>query len=122
MFIDVRSSPLHGQGSFATRDFKAGETVARVRLLVFAPEETVRLMETNLKNYLFYVRDGADPKGPDFTGLAMGPVSFCNHSSDANCDFKLDADEGEISLVARRAIAANEEITIDYGDYAEKIV
>ena len=62
------------------------------------------------------------PRGPDFTALAMGPVSFCNHSAEPNCDFAVDADAGELTLIARRPIAQNEEITIDYGDYAEKIV
>jgi SET domain-containing protein len=80
------------------------------------------LFRTHLKNYLFYLKDGANPDGPYHTALAMGPVSFCNHSADGNCDFALDEFAAEITLTARRDIAENEEITIDYGDYAERII
>lgn len=122
VYLKVSRSPLHGQGCFATRDIGAGEVVAKTRLLIFPPDESEQIMRTRLKDYLFYVRDGADPAGPDYLALAMGPVSFCNHSSEANCAFDLDEAAAEITLTARRPLRENEEITIDYGDYAEKII
>lgn len=120
--MKVAQSPLHGNGCFATRDVPAGAVVAKGRLLVFPPEEMEALFRTTLRNYLFYVKDGATADGPYYTALAMAPISFCNHSSDANCDFRLDEPAAEITLVARRRLRENEEITIDYGDYAQEII
>ena len=122
MFLKVSRSELHGQGCFATRDIPAGEVVGTSKVLVFPPEQTRHLFGTLLKNYLFYVADGDTADAPFVSALALGPISFCNHSSEPNCDFELDAAEGEISLIARRTVRADEELTIDYGDYAEEII
>jgi SET domain-containing protein len=122
LFLKVSRSPLHGQGCFATREVARGEVVASNRLLVFPPEQMETLFSTRLKEYLFYLRDGPDPDGAYHTALAMGPISFCNHSADPNCEFLLDEAAGEIRLVARQSIRENEEVTIDYGDYADVIV
>jgi hypothetical protein len=122
VFLKVSSSKLHGQGCFTTRAARTGEVVARARLLVFPPAETKLLLKTAAKSYLFFLRD--DPDDPDnfYSALAMGPMSFCNHSADASCDFILDEAKAEITLVARRPLQSSEEITIDYGDYAAKII
>ena len=122
MFLKVDRSPLHGQGCFATKQVAAGEEVARAKLLMFPPEEMKLLFRTHLKHYLFYLKDGLPSDGPFHTALAMGPISFCNHSDDPNCDFSLDEAAAEITLTARRALAQNEEITIDYGEWAEEII
>lgn len=122
MFLKVSRSPLHGQGCFTTRELGSGEVVADARLLIFPPTETDSLFQTSLKNYLFYLRDGEPADGPFYSALAMGPISFCNHSGEANCDFSLDEEAARITLTARRNLRANEEITIDYGDYAEEII
>lgn len=122
MFLKVSRSALHGQGCFTTRDVPAGEAVAANRILQFPAEEMESLFRTHLKNYLFYLKDGPTEDGPFHTALAMGPISFCNHSAQPNCDFLLDEAAGEITLLARRPLQANEEVTIDYGDYAKEIV
>jgi SET domain-containing protein len=123
LFVTVSRSELHGHGCFTTRAIDAGEEVAECRALLFPPEETAQLMQTNLKNYLFFVRDDAVVSDTRFhSALAMGPVSFCNHSAEATCDFHVDEAKATITLVARRPLAAHEEITIDYGDYAEAIL
>jgi hypothetical protein len=49
-----------------------------------------------------------------------GAVSFCNHSADANCDFAWTRST-EITLTRAR-YCEDEEITIDYGDYADHII
>jgi SET domain-containing protein len=113
---------LHGNGCFTTEPVGTGEVVATARVLLFPAEETRLLRRTRIKSYLFFVRE--DPADADnfSSALAMGPMSFCNHSSDPNCDFAIDEARAEIALTARRRLQANEEITIDYGDYADEIV
>jgi hypothetical protein len=122
VFVTVARSALHGHGCFATRAVAAREVVAIARLLIFPPEETELISRTRLKHYIFYVRDGVDEGPPYVTAVAMGPVSFCNHSFDPNCSFSIDEQAAEVTLIARRPIDRNEEITIDYGDYAEEVV
>ncbi len=122
MLLKISRSAVHGQGCFAIRPISPGEEVARVRILVFTPVESALLSQTSLKNYLFYVRDGDGETAPYYTALAMGPVSFCNHDPQPNCDFAVDEQAGEIALTANRPIADDEEITISYGDYAEEII
>ena len=122
MFVKVARSPLHGQGCFATQSVCAGATVARAKVLVFPPEETEHLFRTRLKSYLFYLKDGPTEDGPFHTALALGPISFCNHADPPNCDFSLDEAAAEITLTARRPLLQNEEITINYGDWAEEII
>lgn len=122
LFLKVAESPLHGRGCFATRDLSPGSVVGRAELLVFPPEELAALHQTRLKYYVFYVKDGPVPDGPYFSAVAMGPISFCNHSPDANCDFHVDEAAATVILTARRAVAEGEEVTIDYGDYAQTII
>jgi SET domain-containing protein len=122
LFLKVAASRLHGQGCFTTRAVAPGDVVARSRVLIFPPQDTEVLLRTRMKNYVFYVRDGASAEAPPYSAAAMSPVSFCNHSSEPNCDFSIDERAEEIVLTARRPLAANEEITIDYGDYAEEII
>jgi SET domain-containing protein len=122
VLLKIGPSPLHGRGCFATRPISPGETVAVAPVLIFSPEETAHLFRTNLKNYLFYVKDGATPDGPFFTALALGPISLCNHAADPTCHFEIDENKGEIRLAAERRLADGEEITISYGDWAEEII
>ena len=122
MFLTVSRSELHGDGCFTTSAVAAGDVVAVSRLLIFPPGDTQALSATRLKNYLFYVRDGGPAETGFHSALAMAPISFCNHSNQPNCDFVLNEERAEIILVARRDLGRNEEITIDYGDYAEEII
>jgi len=122
MFVRVGRSPLHGQGCFATQEVPDGEVVARAKLIALSPEETEIVSRTRLKNYLFFLKDGPTPDGPFHSALAMGPVSFCNHCPDPNCRFAVLEEHGEVVLTACRAIEQNEEITIDYGEYATEII
>jgi SET domain-containing protein len=122
VFLKVARSPLHGRGCFATQEIPAGDVVARAKLLTFPPEQMDLLFRTGLKHYLFYLKDGDPADGPFHTALAMGEISFCNHADDPNCDFALDEAAAEVTLVARRDLEQNDEITISYGDWADEII
>ena len=122
VLLTVSRSALHGDGCFTTSEIAAGDVLAVSRLLLFPPQETQALFATRLKNYLFYVRDGGPAEAGFHSALAMAPISFCNHSNQPNCDFVLNEERAEIILVARCDLRRNEEITIDYGDYAEEII
>lgn len=95
---ELRTTPDgRGEGVFATRSFRPGETVIVGRI--------ERQVESNHSH--------ATQVGPfEYVELSgLGPMA--NHSCDPNCGIRTN-DRGAPDLVARRAIAAGEEITFDY--------
>ena len=119
--IEVRSSAIHGRGVFAAEAIPAGSLFHVAELLIVDSAEHDALQGTLFRHYVFYVDD--DPSGGerDVTGLAMSPISFINHSRSANAAFRVDGAARQIAFTATADIAAGEEITIDYGDFAEKL-
>ncbi|MCP3903371.1 MAG: SET domain-containing protein-lysine N-methyltransferase [Planctomycetes bacterium] len=95
--IEIRESPIHGVGVFATRDIPAGAIVARYR---------GRPVDRNGT----YVATHVGARGDDGRHEITGPLRFLNHSCRPNTDLN------DFRLVARRDIAADREITIDYGE------
>ena len=110
--IVLRKSPIHGTGTFAIEDIRAGETLMWVTGgLVFSPDDwhtgTVELdpdmyNEAHLADNLVIVT----PKVFQY---------YMNHSCDANA-VDLSRHPTWTQYVAARDIGANEEITADYYD------
>ncbi len=97
--IEVGSAGSKGRGVFARRDIAPGEIV-EVSHVVPIPKEP-----TN---------DHAFWWGEDSDCLAMGKVSFVNHSDKPNCRLSHDFDALTISLIAAKSMATGEELSIDY--------
>jgi uncharacterized protein len=115
---EVRTSPLHGRGLFATGGFAPGDPIGVYPLLMLSHEDTAAIRATRLYHYVFYIDERAD--GAMRAGIAFGPISLCNHSSAPNAAFQVDAVRSEVSLTALRAIGPDEEILIDYEDFADE--
>ncbi|MGA1341791.1 MAG: SET domain-containing protein-lysine N-methyltransferase [Hyphomonas sp.] len=115
---EVRTSPLHGRGLFACSPVRAGDVIGVYPMLILSPEDTGTLKPTRLYHYVFYV-DEPDGGGMR-AGVAFGEISMCNHSPEANADFKVDAEAQTVTLTARVALAAGDEILIDYQDFADE--
>jgi len=112
----VRASAIHGRGLFAADPIAAGEIVAvkggyvLTRPAWAALEPTLGPAEIQISDDLVLA-----PVAPDHRD---GSMLFTNHSCDPNL-----ALQGQVVLVAMRAIAQDEELTIDWattddGDYA----
>jgi hypothetical protein len=86
-----------GEGVFATRDFRVGETV-----MVGVIE--CRLAENNAH---------ATQVGRNEYVLLAGLASKVNHSCSPNCGVRINS-TGAPDLVARKAITVGDEITFDY--------
>jgi hypothetical protein len=67
--------------------------------------------DTSVNRYLFEVDDATLIDGSGRDNIAR----YINHSCNPNCEAVLYEDEGKIYIEARRAIPAQEELTIDYG-------
>jgi hypothetical protein len=94
---ELRGTEGKGNGVFATRPFRRGETV-----LV---GEIARRLDVNDAH--------ASQVGPSEYVLLAGLGPMVNHSCDPNCGVRLNTC-GAYDLVARRDIATDEEITFDY--------
>lgn len=115
---EVRTSPLHGRGLFASGRIAAGSVIGVFPLLILSHEDTAHLKATRLYHYVFYVDERAD--GAVRCAVAFGEISMCNHSPEANAGFEVDADAQTVTLTALTDIASDAEILIDYQDFAEE--
>ena len=103
--VVVWSSPIEGLGLFAARPFSAGERIHRI---VVVRQVTP---DAPLRPELGEQADHCDC--PDGKVVLIGfPGRHVNHSCDPSAYVLYE--EGQCSLVARRAVAAGAEVTCDY--------
>jgi uncharacterized protein len=103
--IYVAPSPIEGLGLFARAAIEEGDVVVRLGGEVLTDEE---FRARDLEKYSALAID-------DGLNLLIdndSPTNFGNHSCDANLWM---ADE--VTLIARRPIAAGEEVTVDYATH-----
>jgi uncharacterized protein len=114
--VRFKTSPIHGTGGFARRDIPSGTSVIEYVGEKISKAESLLRCEAN-NEYIFALDDEHDLDGR----VNWNPARFINHSCAPNGDAELDL--GRIWIVARRDIAAGEEITFNYGydleDYRE---
>jgi uncharacterized protein len=104
----VAESPLGGRGVFAAEAIEAGEVVEIAPVIVVPPEQIEALEATPLRDYWYgWTDDGS-------AAVAFGHASFYNHAGDPTCEYEAHAVLDALVLRARRAVAAGEELTIDY--------
>jgi len=105
----VDSSRIHGRGLFAVRAFALGEWVADYGGERIAKAESARRLAAHDNPFIFELDSSHDLDGDQPENAAR----FANHSCEPNCEAIVAS--GGIRLRARRAIAAGEELTFDYG-------
>jgi hypothetical protein len=115
---EVRTSPLHGRGLFASRLIPKGAVIGIYPLLILSHEDTATLKSTRLYHYVFYVDERED--GDMRAAVAFGEISMCNHSPAANAEFEVDAAAQTVTLTASADLPAGTEILIDYQEFAEE--
>lgn len=104
---EVRPSPIHGRGLFATDDFeqnefaavKGGHIIDRERLREVSAQ--LGAVEIQIADDLFIA--------PVTAAEREGSMLYTNHSCDPNLGLR-----GNIVFVARRAISSGEELTHDW--------
>lgn len=118
--VEVKQSPLHGRGLYAARAIPAGMLIGTYPLLILSEADTAHIKATRLYHYVFFVDES--PAGAVRAAVAFGPISMCNHSTEANAVFEVSAETATVTLRAAQAIPAGEEILIDYEDFAAEAV
>jgi hypothetical protein len=106
--VEFRPSPIHGLGGFAK-----ATVPARTRIIEYVGERIDKRQSTEHcsrnNQCLFYLDEQWDLNG----NVEWNPARLLNHSCQPNCD--AERNDGRIWIVARRDIAAGEEITFNYG-------
>jgi hypothetical protein len=106
--VVVRPSPIEGRGLFAARPVAAGEVVLRLGGRLVTSAELAGLLDAAAGDgYVDTVAVYPDAHLVLPPGTAL---HFGNHSCDPSLWF-----DGPYALAARRAIAAGDELTLDYG-------
>jgi uncharacterized protein len=108
MLVEIRASPIHGQGAFALADIPAGTPVLEYVGERISKEESLRRCEQN-NTFIFYLSPEYDLDGD----VNANPAKWLNHSCAPNCEVEL-IDE-RLWVIAKRSIPAGEELTFDYG-------
>ena len=117
-YCKVQQSPIHGRGLYARCAIEAGMILFSISVRKFQRKNRVverlsgrqkRASEVPGLVYIFELDDEWDLDGR----RGRNPARYINHSCDGNCE--AINYEGEIWIVARKAIAAGEELTYDYG-------
>jgi uncharacterized protein len=104
--LRVTKSRIHGYGIVATRDYKAGDTVADVDGV------PLRLSEVVDDEYCLWIND-------DMYFDMVDQTRWINHSCNPNCEIEGEEDpvDGRVwaRVLALTDIRAGQELTYDYG-------
>lgn len=120
--IQVRSSPIHGNGVFALKPIPAGTCVAEYRGEIISQAELehreklrVERKEQgeNVPVYYFEVGDGVFIDATEVK--EENPARYINHACDENCEAIWNARERRMEIVTIRDIKVGEELSFDYG-------
>jgi SET domain-containing protein len=110
--IEVRDSPLHGFGVFATRRIKKGTRVVEYLGERISHVEADRRYDDKDENdnhtFLFIV----DARTVIDAGVEGNEARFVNHGCEPNCESVIE--NRRVFIEAIRDIVAGEELTYDY--------
>lgn len=110
--LEIRAAPGKGRRMFAIGPIAADALLDRALTIELGARDTAALPGCTLDDYHFYHRE--DPAGGLFV---LGTPALVNHAPEPNATVVMTRDPAlgwVVELRARRAIAAGEEITIDY--------
>jgi SET domain-containing protein len=105
--VEMRPSPIHGRGMFATRPISAGTIVERAPLIPIHRDSDLT-MESTLRKYDIAYKNGQH-------AVMLGYASIYNHSDDNNVIWDFEPDEDIIYIKAIKDIRPGEEVCVSYG-------
>ena len=104
----IDESPLGGRGVFAAEAIAAGDVVETAPVIVVPPGDVEALDGTDLHDHWYEWTDEGE------AAIAFGHASFYNHAAVPTCEYEAHPEMDALVVRARRRIAADEELTIDY--------
>ena len=118
--IEVRRSPVHGNGVFAAEKIPAGTLVCEYSGELISAEEAERRAEARSREdprapiYVFEIDENLCIDATD-TAAEDNPARFINHSCEENCEAVWNARERRLEIRALRDVESGEELSFDYG-------
>ena len=100
--LEIKDSPIHGRGVFASGPIRAGATVA---VLTGDPKQ-----HSSFPRDLLLMRGFEVSKDTYVVPEETSPAWYFNHSAVPNCSYKIKSR----SIGTLREISEGEELTIDY--------
>jgi SET domain-containing protein len=109
---EVRESPIHGRGIFATRHISSGKRIIEYVGERITPEEADERYDDDQADHPHILLFTVD-KHTVIDGAVDGnEAKYINHSCEPNCEAVND--DGHIFIEAIRDISRGEELTYDY--------
>jgi len=108
--VDVKPSAIDGQGAFAAQAIPQRLKIGEIRGDSITVQEA-RIRATRSERIM--IVELSQKKAIDFS-KSPDPMRYTNHSCKPNA--RLVIRNGRVEFYAARAIAAGEEITVDYGE------
>jgi len=110
----IMETAVRGRGVFTTEAIPEGTTIEIAPVIVLNQADRAILDTTLLHDYIF--EWGINEQE---AAVALGYVSIYNHSEDANCKYDMDFEHKTIQIQTKRAVAADEELCINYNGDGE---
>ena len=108
--VEVRASPIDGQGAFAAEPIPARLKIGEIRGESISVADA-RIRATRAERIM--IVELSAKRAIDFSKSA-DPMRYTNHSCAPNA--RLCIRQGRVEFYALRAIAPDEEITVNYGE------
>lgn len=112
--IEIKQSPLHGQGVFACTYFNAGDEIETAPVILLEQDDKDFLQSTTLYRYYFVVNDKKNP-----VVLGLGYSSLYNHAGKANAVYSISLKDAWLKITACKPIQPGDEITLNYNGNPE---
>lgn len=108
-YLLVKDTADKGRGVFTSTFIDADTIIEIAPVIVMTAADRHHLDKTLLHDYIF-------EWGPQHTEccMALGLVPIYNHSYASNCEYYMDFEESMMMIKTVRAIAPDEELTINY--------
>ena len=111
-YFEVRNSPIHGFGGFATRRIRKGTRIIEYLGERITSEEGDRRYEDDRAEHPHVLLFSVDKHTVIDAGVGGNEARFINHSCEPNC--KAVTEKKRVYIEAIKAIAEGEELTYDY--------
>jgi hypothetical protein len=111
-FFEIRSSPIHGHGAFATRRIRKGTRIIEYTGERLAPLTADARYDDDRSEHPHILLFTVDRRTVIDAGVGGNEARYFNHSCEPNCEAVIE--QRRVYLEALRTIAAGEELTYDY--------
>jgi SET domain-containing protein len=108
--VDVKPSPIDGHGAYAAEPIPARRKIGEIRGESMSVKEARRRAKMQRRIMIVEVSE----RMAIDASQSSDPLRYTNHSCQPNAVLRIC--QGRVEIYAMRALAAGEEITVNYGE------